>query len=105
VEIVTLLWQVRDGSGFVYTVLAYLVPLLLYCAWSALVFLELAWNEASPAEVWRWSAATLLLPLLGPALFLLAGPSRLTRATRLAIVWGGALLVVGGYLLIYFVLR
>lgn len=104
-ESLTLLWQVRDGAGFVYTVLAYLVPVLLYCAWSALVFLDLAWSDVARGTAWRWSMATILVPGLGAAAYLVAGPSRLARFLRLSVVWGGATLVAAGYLVIYFVLR
>jgi hypothetical protein len=102
-EALTLLWQVRNGTAFVDTVLSYLLPLLLYCAWSSLVFLELAWSGSSSRRVWSWSVATLCLPFLGPALFLLAGPATLTRATRLTVVAGGAALVVLGYLLTFLI--
>jgi len=97
--------QARDASGFVYVVLAYLLPVLLYCAWSALVFLDLAWSGADRVTVWRWSLATCCVPLIGAAAFLLVGPSRLVWSVRAAIVLGGTALVAVGYLLIYFVFR
>src|SRR4051812_24488380 len=104
-EALTLLWQVRDGTGFVYTVLDYLLPLLLYCAWSAMVFAELAWSDVPRSRIWGWSLATIGLPFVGSALFLLAGPSRLDRSTRLAVVGGGSLLVAAGLALTILVLR
>lgn len=104
-ESLVLLWQVRDASGFVYAVLCYLVPLLLYCAWSGLVFLDLAWRGAPGRTVWGWSVAVFALPLVGPAAYLLVGPGRASRAAPVAVVGLGALLAALGYGLVFTVFR
>ncbi len=104
-DALALLAHIQDGAGFTFTVLVYLLPLLLYCSWSTLVFLELA-NAPPPApRVWAWSLATCCLPFVGPALFLTVGPTRLDRATRWATVGGGAALVALGLILTYTVFR
>lgn len=87
-------------NGVLFGVYDYLLPIMLYCAWSTLAFLDLAREgNANPSRTRSWSAAILLLPVAGAAAYLLFGGSVIPRNTRLAVVAGGAavVLVAFGY--------
>src|SRR5512134_915832 len=53
-------------NGVLFGVYDYLLPIMLYCAWSTLAFLDLAREgNANPSRTRSWSAAILLLPVAG----------------------------------------
>lgn len=84
----------------------YLLPIMLYCAWSTVAFLDLAERaEEEPGVAARWSMAVLLLPVLGAVLYLLAGRSRLSALARRATVFGGLVLVGAAYALTFYRIR
>jgi hypothetical protein len=81
-------------NTILFGVFDYLVPIMLYCGWSTVAFLDLADRaEQEPAVASKWAAAVLLVPAAGAAAYLLVGRSRLTRSARLATVGGGLLVV------------
>ena len=67
----------------------YVVPIMLYCAWSALAFIDLARANGDSGRTWRWSLAILLLPVLGAAAYLVLGSSQAARRMGVAFVTGG----------------
>jgi len=72
----------------------YLVPIMLYCAWSTLALLDLARAEpADRSRGVRWALVIIALPVIGAAAYLLAGKSGLARRTRITVVAGGLLIV------------
>lgn len=88
-------WRI---NGVLFGVYDYLVPIMLYCAWSTLVFLDLAKAPADDRQrVLRWSAAVLLLPVVGAATYLLWGKSDLRRAIRIGAVAGGLAVVAAAF--------
>ena len=93
-SIVSLLtpWQFNTVLFGVYD---YLLPIMLYCAWSTVAFLDLADRaEREPATATKWSAAVLALPVIGAAAYLILGRSGLSRVTRLTMLLGGLAVVV-----------
>src|SRR5262245_46258458 len=78
----------------------YLVPIMLYCAWSTLAFLDLArgdWTGPGRGRSLRWTAVVLAVPALGAIGYLTVGGSALSRALRLGAVVGGVVLVALSY--------
>jgi hypothetical protein len=71
-------------------VYVYLLPLMLYAAWSALSIMDLVESNES-SNRWLPAAVVLLLPLAGGAWYLLARARALSRSARLVTVVGGAL--------------
>jgi plastocyanin len=68
----------------------YLFPLMLYTAWVVLSLWDLARREelSSGARL-AWTAVVLVVPLIGPLAYLLAGGSRIAAGMRWLIVLGG----------------
>lgn len=80
----------------------YLLPIMLYCAWSIVALLDLADRaEREPSVAVRWGAAVLLLPVVGALGYLLAGRSTLSRLARHSMVFGGVIVVAAAYALTY----
>jgi hypothetical protein len=78
----------------------YLVPIMLYCAWSTLAFLDLArgdWTGPGRGRSVRWAAVVLAVPALGAIGYLTMGRSDLSRRVRLGTVVGGVVLVALSY--------
>ena len=68
----------------------YAFPMILYVVWVALALWDLARREdLSGGRRIAWSAAVLVLPVLGPAGYLLAGGSAIPRGMRYFVVLGG----------------
>ena len=71
----------------------YAFPLILYVAWVVLSLWDLARREdLSGGARLGWTAAVLVLPLVGPIGYLLAGGSQIPRGMRLFLVLGGLLI-------------
>ena len=84
----------------------YLLPVMLYCAWSTVAFLDLADRaEREPGLAAKWGAAVLLLPGAGAAAYLMAGRSSLSRVARFATVLGGLAVVGVAYALTSYRIR
>ena len=76
----------------------YLLPIMLYCAWSSLAFMDLAAaGETGGSRVMKWSAGLLLFPLIGAAAYLLWGNPRMSRFNRIVVVGGGLLVMAVAY--------
>lgn len=79
----------------------YLLPLLLYVAWSTLALWDLGRRESMPAgAVWGWTFAIFLLPFVGALAYMWIGKSTITTRNRWVTVGAGAvaylaLLVLG----------
>ena len=76
----------------------YLLPIMLYCAWSTLVLLDLARSgDGDRGRTIKWTTAVLALPVIGAAAYLLFGKSTMGRGVRVGVVAGGLLAVVAAY--------
>ncbi|HWC14710.1 MAG TPA: PLDc N-terminal domain-containing protein [Actinomycetota bacterium] len=92
------------GSGpnafqLVFNLYGYLLPFVLYAAWTSLAFWDLARREqASKASKLAWIAAILLVPFVGVIAYHALGRSSIPGWLRAAVVGGGLiayLLVLG----------
>ncbi len=93
-------------NSLLFGVYDYLLPVMLYCAWSTVAFLDLADRaEREPGLAVRWSAVVLLLPGAGAAAYLTAGHSSLSRYARFATVLGGLAVVAVAYALTFYRIR
>lgn len=82
---------------------AFLLPFMLYAAWSTLAFWDLGRrDDLGRGAAVGWVAGVLLLPFLGAAAYHVAGGSRVPAHLRAAIIGGGvalyALVVLAGSL-------
>lgn len=69
----------------------YLLPLLLYVAWSTLALWDLGRRESiSTPAVWGWTFAIFLLPFVGALACLWMGKSTITPRNRWVTVGAGA---------------
>ncbi len=75
----------------------YLFPFMLYTAWVVLSLWDLARRDdlSNRARV-AWTAAVLIVPLIGPIGYLVAGGSRIPASMRWILILGG----LGAYLLL-----
>jgi hypothetical protein len=71
-----------------FVVYLYLVPFLLYAAWTSLAFMDLGERPDAAGRA-AWGAFVILVPLIGGACYLLTAATSLRRASRLAIVITG----------------
>jgi hypothetical protein len=74
-----------------FVIYLYLLPILLWAAWTTLAFLDLA--EARDRSL-GWAVAVLLLPLIGAGLYLLTRGESFTATGRRAMVIAGLLIWV-----------
>lgn len=96
-SILSLITPLRINS-VLFAVYDYLLPIMLYCAWSTLALLDLARDgEADRGRTLGWTAAILAVPVVGAGAYLLAARSSLARPVRLGVVLGGVLLVAAAY--------
>jgi hypothetical protein len=92
------LFMPMTQNSVLFGVYDYLLPIMLYCAWSTLAFLDLAREgHGNSARSVRWAAAILLLPVVGAAAYLLFGGSTIPRTTRLAVVAGGVAVMTAAF--------
>jgi len=79
------------ASGFT-TVLGlygYILPFVLYAAWVAISLWDLVRREdVTERRRYAWMTITLLVPFMGPPIYLVAGGSSIKRGTRLFLVFG-----------------
>ena len=75
----------------------YVVPIMLYCAWSALAFLDLARTNGDRGRTWRWSLVILLLPVVGAAGYLALGTSNGARRTGITVVMSGVAVMAAAF--------
>jgi len=71
-----------------FVVYLYLLPFLLYAAWSCVSLMDLA-ERTDDAARFAWGAVVILLPLLGGAGYLLAAAKTLRPPARRAMVIAG----------------
>lgn len=68
----------------------YLLPLMLYAAWSTLAFWDLGRREnLSSGGTAAWVAVVLLVPFFGALAYHLVGGSEIRKPLRAAVVGGG----------------
>lgn len=78
-----------SGVTTVLGLYGYVLPFVLYAAWVAISLWDLVRREElSGRRRYAWMTATLLVPFLGPVLYLVAGGSPIQRGTRLFLVFG-----------------
>ena len=77
----------------------YVLPITLYCAWSALAFIDLARANGDKSRTWRWSLAILLLPMVGAAAYLAFGTANGARRTGVTVVMGGAAVMAAAFVI------
>ena len=79
----------------------YLMPFVLYAAWAALAIKDIDSNEkVKGSGKYMWLAIVYLVPFFGVLIYHLAGPSEISRSTKVAAIGGGlisyiAILVAG----------
>lgn len=77
------------GLATVLGLYGYILPFVLYAAWVAISLWDLVRREdVSDRRRYAWMAVTLLLPFLGPIVYLVAGGSSIRRGARLFLVFG-----------------
>lgn len=67
----------------------YLLPIMLYAAWSALAFVDLGRRQTSQAVAIGWIAAIILVPFLGALAYHVVGGSTVPKTFRGLVVGGG----------------
>ena len=79
----------------------YLMPFVLYAAWAALAIKDIDSNDkVQGRSKYMWIAIVYLIPFFGVLIYHLAGPSLISRSTKIAAIGGGlisyiAILVAG----------
>ena len=79
----------------------YLMPFVLYAAWAALAIKDIDSNDRVKGKgKYMWLAIVYLVPFFGVLIYHLAGPSAISRSTKIAAIGGGlisyiAILVAG----------
>ena len=79
----------------------YLMPFVLYAAWAALAIKDIDSNDkVQGRSKYMWIAIVYLVPFFGVLIYHLAGPSLISRSTKIAAIGGGlisyiAILVAG----------
>lgn len=67
----------------------YILPFVLYAAWVAISLWDLVRREdITDRRRYAWMTVTLLVPFLGPVIYLVAGGSPIKRGIRLFLVFG-----------------
>jgi plastocyanin len=83
--------------GLLLATYAYLLPLILYVVWVSIAMWDLIRQEDVPTRTRvGWMAVVLLVPLLGPIAYYVAGRSPIPRSLRTMLVAGG----LGIYILV-----
>ena len=68
----------------------YLMPFVLYAAWAALAIKDIDSNEkVKGSGKYMWLAIVYLVPFFGVLIYHLAGPSEISRSTKVAAIGGG----------------
>jgi len=74
----------------------YVFPLVLYAAWVAIALWDLVRREeVSDRRRIAWMAVVLIVPVLGPLAYFVAGGSDISRAVRWFLVLGGLVIYLG----------
>jgi plastocyanin len=88
-EVVILGIPMTGGLTTLIGLYGYILPFVLYASWVAISLWDLVRREElSSTKRYGWMTAVLLVPFLGPVLYLLAGRSPIPRGTRLFLVFG-----------------
>ena len=68
----------------------YLMPFVLYAAWAALAIKDIDSNDkVQGGSKYMWLAIVYLVPFFGVLIYHLAGPSLISRSTKIAAIGGG----------------
>jgi len=68
----------------------YLMPFVLYAAWAALAIKDIDSNDkVQGRSKYMWLAIVYLVPFFGVLIYHLAGPSLISRSTKIAAIGGG----------------
>lgn len=83
-----------SGWQILLSLYGYLLPIMLYAAWSTLAFWDLGRRESlSTAAAIGWMAVVLLIPFFGALAYHVVGGSTVSKPLRTAVVGGGLALV------------
>ena len=69
----------------------YLMPFVLYAAWTALALNDLNSKEMSSSKKYLWLGIVFLVPFFGVLAYHLIGPSSVTKSMKIAAIGGGLL--------------
>ena len=69
----------------------YLMPFVLYAAWTALALSDLNSKEMSSSKKYLWLGIVFLVPFFGVLAYHLIGPSSVTKSMKIAAIGGGLL--------------
>lgn len=78
-----------SGLSILVALYGYLLPIMLYAAWSALAFADLGRRQVSRGTAVGWIAVILLVPFFGALSYHLVGGSSLPRSVRGVVIGGG----------------
>ncbi|HEU0245231.1 MAG TPA: right-handed parallel beta-helix repeat-containing protein [Candidatus Limnocylindrales bacterium] len=88
-EVMILGIPLTSGLTTLLGVYGYILPLVLYASWVAISLWDLVRrDELSDGRRLGWMTVVLLVPFLGPPIYLLAGGSPIARSMRLFLVFG-----------------
>ena len=88
-EVMILGIPLTDGLTTLLGLYGYILPLVLYAAWVAIAMWDLVRREAlTDGRRIGWMVVVLLVPFLGPPIYLLAGRSPISRPVRVFLVFG-----------------
>ena len=78
-----------SGLSTILGLYGYVLPLVLYATWVAISLWDLVRREElTHRRRLGWMTVVLIVPFLGPPIYLLAGGSSIDRAVRLFLVFG-----------------
>jgi plastocyanin len=88
-EVMILGIPLTGGLTTILGLYGYILPLVLYASWVTISLWDLVRREEiTDRRRLGWMTVVLLVPFLGPPLYLLAGGSPITRSVRLFLVFG-----------------
>lgn len=92
-EVVILGTSLGSGLSTLLGLYGYILPLVLYASWVAISLWDLVRREGlTDGRRMGWMTVVLLVPFLGPPIYLLAGGSPIPRSMRLFLVFGALLI-------------
>jgi hypothetical protein len=92
-EVTILGTPLTSGLSTLLGLYGYVLPLVLYASWVAISLWDLVRRDGmTDGRRMGWMTVVLLVPFLGPPIYLLAGGSPIGRSLRLFLVFGALLI-------------
>jgi plastocyanin len=92
-EVMILGTSLTGGLSTLLGLYGYILPLVLYASWVAISLWDLVRREGlTDGRRMGWMTVVLLVPFLGPPIYLLVGGSPIARSMRLFLVFGALLI-------------